>query len=532
MSRSSSSTSASRPTSRSRLAAPRPRMRSPRPISFRPISSGARRAPRRSAPCWSRRLPQAAVVEQRRAADDHHPPAAAVPGRLPGGVHACADDRPGRGGGEDRRARVAQEGEALGRRLRSGDGEAAHDPRLRRAEAATRGLPVPGHVRLRPQVDVGGSRRRPARGVHVEVGTAEPLVRAEQEPHAVRRAHDRVDGRGRGQVPSERPLVAAVIYNRLRGEHAARDRRDAPLRAAHPADAVADAVGPRQQQPVQHAQAPAACRRRRSTTPGWRRSRRPRIRRMSTTSTSCASRITGTTTSPRTTRTSSTTRPRTATEVVLLGHPVEHSLSPRMQNAAFAAAGLDWEYVLRDVLPEELETAAVAREVEYANVTAPYKLDVARILGSGLPSVNTIVRGRGLLDGRRDPRASNELLQAGDRRRRRRGGGVPACAAGGARLLRRGEWPPEVRRRRPRDPRDAGARRGAVRAREGQTLIDLPYPRTATAEAAAAAGARVLDGLEVLVAQGAASFELWTGRRRRSASCAGGRRLDLTRAGA
>jgi shikimate dehydrogenase len=45
----------------------------------------------------------------------------------------------------------------------------------------------------------------------------------------------------------------------------------------------------------------------------------------------------------------------------------------------------------------------------------------------------------------------------------------------------------------------------------GQTLVDLPYPRTATAEAAAAAGARVLDGLEVLVAQGAASFELWTG---------------------
>jgi shikimate dehydrogenase len=45
----------------------------------------------------------------------------------------------------------------------------------------------------------------------------------------------------------------------------------------------------------------------------------------------------------------------------------------------------------------------------------------------------------------------------------------------------------------------------------GQTLIDLPYPRTTTAEAAAAAGARVLDGLEVLVAQGASSFQLWTG---------------------
>ena len=45
----------------------------------------------------------------------------------------------------------------------------------------------------------------------------------------------------------------------------------------------------------------------------------------------------------------------------------------------------------------------------------------------------------------------------------------------------------------------------------GQTLVDLPYPRSATAKAAAAAGATVLDGLEVLVAQGAASFELWTG---------------------
>jgi len=43
----------------------------------------------------------------------------------------------------------------------------------------------------------------------------------------------------------------------------------------------------------------------------------------------------------------------------------------------------------------------------------------------------------------------------------------------------------------------------------GQTLVDLLYPRTATARAAA--GARVVDGLEVLVAQGAASFELWTG---------------------
>ena len=50
-----------------------------------------------------------------------------------------------------------------------------------------------------------------------------------------------------------------------------------------------------------------------------------------------------------------------------------------------------------------------------------------------------------------------------------------------------------------------------VEAGEGQTLVDLPYPETATAVAARAGGATVITGLEVLVAQGAASFQLWTG---------------------
>jgi shikimate dehydrogenase len=77
---------------------------------------------------------------------------------------------------------------------------------------------------------------------------------------------------------------------------------------------------------------------------------------------------------------------------------------------------------------------------------------------------------------------------------------------------RRGEWPPDVA------AADLVIQATPVRDEvlfelgPGQTLVDLPYPRTATAGAAAAAGARVLDGLEVLVAQGAASFELWTGR--------------------
>jgi shikimate dehydrogenase len=50
-----------------------------------------------------------------------------------------------------------------------------------------------------------------------------------------------------------------------------------------------------------------------------------------------------------------------------------------------------------------------------------------------------------------------------------------------------------------------------VELRRGQTLVDLPYPASATAEAAREAGATVIDGLDVLVAQGAAAFELWTG---------------------
>jgi shikimate dehydrogenase len=182
-----------------------------------------------------------------------------------------------------------------------------------------------------------------------------------------------------------------------------------------------------------------------------------------------------------------------------------------MQNAAFAAAELDWKYVLRDVLPAELESAV--REAGYANVTAPYKLDAARILGSDLPSVNTIVVGRAfstdaaILEQVETVRAPAIV---GD-------GGAAAAfreALPEARVFsRRSEWPPDV------GAADVVIHATPVRDEvvfelgAGQTLIDLPYPRTATAKAAALAGARVLDGLEVLVAQGAASFELWTGRR-------------------
>jgi len=54
-----------------------------------------------------------------------------------------------------------------------------------------------------------------------------------------------------------------------------------------------------------------------------------------------------------------------------------------------------------------------------------------------------------------------------------------------------------------------------VEPRAGQTVVELAYHAdgrpTALAEAARAAGCDVIDGLEALVRQGAASFELWTG---------------------
>jgi shikimate dehydrogenase len=199
----------------------------------------------------------------------------------------------------------------------------------------------------------------------------------------------------------------------------------------------------------------------------------------------------------------------------LIGSPVAQSLSPRMQNAAFAARGLDWAYVACEVRADALEAAVRGLDAlgfAGANVTAPYKRDVALLVDTELESVNTLLfdppRGfstdAAILDGIAFERAAI----VGD------GGAAAAFRAAlpEARVFtRRGEWPPDV------SDRDLVVHATPVRddvlvrLGPGQTLIDLPYPGSATADAARAAGARVLDGLEVLVAQGAASFELWTG---------------------
>jgi shikimate dehydrogenase len=59
------------------------------------------------------------------------------------------------------------------------------------------------------------------------------------------------------------------------------------------------------------------------------------------------------------------------------GHPVKHSASPAMQNAALAALDLDWRYLAFDVAPDSLrETIAGAKAMKFIglNLTVPHKL--------------------------------------------------------------------------------------------------------------------------------------------------------------
>jgi shikimate dehydrogenase len=188
-----------------------------------------------------------------------------------------------------------------------------------------------------------------------------------------------------------------------------------------------------------------------------------------------------------------------------------------MQNAAFEAAGLDWAYVPLPSPPERVADALlglVALGFAGANVTSPHKLAVAGLCETDAPSVNTLVVRDGTLEGRTTDAAVLSGLEA--RRPVVLGDGGAARAfldalPAARHYSRRGSWPPVV------DDADVVVNATSARAEvlvtlgPGQTLVDLPYPETATAAAARRAGVTVVSGLEVLVAQGAASFELWTG---------------------
>jgi len=209
--------------------------------------------------------------------------------------------------------------------------------------------------------------------------------------------------------------------------------------------------------------------------------------------------------------------------VALLGQPVAESLSPRMQNAAFAAAGLDWAYVACEVAPARLPPAVRGlAELGFAgaNVTIPHKQAVAALCDEAEgSSVNTLVFRGGRILGFNTDKEIVAGIEADRVCLIGAGGAAEALQpvlSGQVRIFsRRGDWPPEAG--------DADLIVNAtpvrdellVEPRAGQTVLDLAYypdgHETALVAAARAAGAEVVDGLEALVRQGAASFELWTG---------------------
>jgi shikimate dehydrogenase len=190
-----------------------------------------------------------------------------------------------------------------------------------------------------------------------------------------------------------------------------------------------------------------------------------------------------------------------------------------MQNAAFAARGLDWRYDAFDV-DDVIAAVAALRTLGFAgaNVTIPYKEQVAAACDEAEGSaLNTLV----FRDGRVLGFNTDKEILAGIR-------AACACVIGGggaAKALapslpadtrvftRSGEWPP--------DARGCDLIVNATPVRDellvqpvaGQTVVDLAYGQadTVLVAAAKAAGCTVVDGREALVLQGAASFRLWTG---------------------
>jgi shikimate dehydrogenase len=194
-----------------------------------------------------------------------------------------------------------------------------------------------------------------------------------------------------------------------------------------------------------------------------------------------------------------------------------------MQNAAFAARGLDWAYVACEVAPERVDQAVrglAALGFAGANVTIPHKQAVAALCDEAEgPSVNTLVFREGRVLGFNTDKAIVAGIEAGRVCLIGAGGAAEAlkpALRGEVRVFTRsGEWPPDssgadlvVNTTPVRDE-------PLVEPTERQTVVDLAYyadgRKTALVAAAHAAGATVVDGLESLVRQGAASFELWTG---------------------
>ncbi len=245
----------------------------------------------------------------------------------------------------------------------------------------------------------------------------------------------------------------------------------------------------------------------------------------------------------------------------VVGSPIDHSLSPALHRAGFAATGVDWDYVAFDV-PVGSGAAAVDAMRTFGlaglSVTTPLKAEVAAAVdrlapaATALGAVNTVaLEGARLVGHSTDGDGFVASLAAA-------GVDVSGCrvgvvgAGGAARSLvdalgRAGVAELLIVNR----TADAAARAAALAAvgrvgradelvdvelvvnatsvgmgtdqvpidpallRPEQVVVDLVYHpvRTALLRAADAAGCRTVDGLGMLVHQAVLQQELWTGRR-------------------
>jgi shikimate dehydrogenase len=231
------------------------------------------------------------------------------------------------------------------------------------------------------------------------------------------------------------------------------------------------------------------------------------------------------------------------TRLGVLGWPVAHSRSPAMQRAALRAVGLDgWAYQLLPVPPELFdETVRGLPGAGFlgANVTIPHKeaalavADTATPLARTIGAANTLTftadgieadntDAPGLLAAIGEPPASALVLGAGGSAR----AAIHALAGAGcevsvlARTPSRAAGLPATVVDGPveaqalvnctpvglHDPRELPLEPAGY-----ELVVDLVYREGGTALTRAATG-RVVDGLEILVHQGALSFTHWTGR--------------------
>ncbi len=257
--------------------------------------------------------------------------------------------------------------------------------------------------------------------------------------------------------------------------------------------------------------------------------------------------------------------------VAVLGHPVAHSLSPRMHTAAFQAQNVDMVYLAFDVHPDRLRQAVEglrAFGMRGANITLPHKETVMPLLDAVTPAaarvgaVNTIVNDEGTLKGYNTDVAG--FLSA-LRTIRPQGAQALRClvvgAGGAARAVvaalvedHAAEiWIHNRTQERAVSLRESAITWGGSRCevaafddlkatagrvellvnatsvglsptvKESAVPVDIvdshhlvmdvvyqPHP-TALVAAAAARGATALDGREMLVMQAADSYRLWTG---------------------